>query len=671
VSQPPTYTPVHIFVSDSATLSNFPGQSLDIEFNNVKQTTDAINANLKLIQRDDGALLNGVVTYDSLSPNLQVAGLTPAVPWVTGGSYVGGMNVVQSQNLYRCLVPHTAGVFATDLAAGKWLFISALSGSAVLSVAGRTGVVTLGAADVAFTQTGTGTAATTLNARALQSYELTDFAGVDPTGATDSFAGITAAILAARTNGKTLIVPDGLYQHSGTINWGWSYLKVMAPGDNAAFIHSGTGEGHLFNGIMNSQEAVGCVFGGPGRIMLKGNPAGGTTNLVHLDNWHFSHMKVALRDAYPRLLFCTNTGSVGASAVETVFDVQISQNVDGVNFVVPAEIGAEIHQAVACIFERLVVERCGTGGSAAVVLNGCINNTLRNGTIESNYAGGLVEDSACSRNTYINFGIEDSGTSQDWTLNGSYPVLINCDGAGSTAGSLFNSTGAMLLGGTFQSLTNHDETLWSNSTEFLVAFTDTAGHSTVLNPISSIGVTAYDNATSIPGNKVYNTANNNILKINSKQVTDLSGTGTVLPTTASPAFTGTPTAPTAAADTSTTQIATTAFVIGQKAVSTPLAYAVGGAIGGSVKYAVADHQHPPDVSMATGVATALGVTLGTAGAVVINGSTLGAEVITTTAPTAVSGAGPVAIGSGSTINSRMKVSLNGTDYWIPVSTSAF
>ncbi len=42
-----------------------------------------------------------------------------------------------------------------------------------------------------------------------------------------------------------------------------------------------------------------------------------------------------------------------------------------------------------------------------------------------------------------------------------------------------------------------------------------------------------------------------------------------------------------------------------------------------------------------------------------------------TAPTAVSGAGPILIGSASTINSRMKVNLNGVDYWIPASTSAF
>lgn len=43
----------------------------------------------------------------------------------------------------------------------------------------------------------------------------------------------------------------------------------------------------------------------------------------------------------------------------------------------------------------------------------------------------------------------------------------------------------------------------------------------------------------------------------------------------------------------------------------------------------------------------------------------------TTAPTAVSGAGPFLVGSASTLNSRMKIKLNGTDYWLPCSTTAF
>lgn len=61
---------------------------------------------------------------------------------------------------------------------------------------------------------------------------------------------------------------------------------------------------------------------------------------------------------------------------------------------------------------------------------------------------------------------------------------------------------------------------------------------------------------------------------------------------ASPTFTGTPKATTAVADTNTTQIATTAFVIGQASSSAPLGLADTATVGTSKKYARADHQHP-------------------------------------------------------------------------------
>ena len=67
--------------------------------------------------------------------------------------------------------------------------------------------------------------------------------------------------------------------------------------------------------------------------------------------------------------------------------------------------------------------------------------------------------------------------------------------------------------------------------------------------------------------------------------------------TTSPAFTGTPTAPTAEADTSTSQIATTAFVKGQTSASTPLMNGTGAA-GVSARYARADHVHPRDITKA-------------------------------------------------------------------------
>jgi len=66
---------------------------------------------------------------------------------------------------------------------------------------------------------------------------------------------------------------------------------------------------------------------------------------------------------------------------------------------------------------------------------------------------------------------------------------------------------------------------------------------------------------------------------------------------ASPTFTGTPAAPTAAVDTNTTQLATTAFVVAQASATTPVVNGTA-AVGTSLRYARADHVHPTDTSRA-------------------------------------------------------------------------
>jgi hypothetical protein len=130
VSQPPPYTPSHSFISD-VTTGTFPGQALDVEFNNLDAVIGDIEDNLELIQRDDGQLANASVGFDQLSPTLQSSGIAPANAWMTGASYIVGTPVVQAGTLYRCLVPHTSGVFATDLAAGDWIFVASLTAAFV------------------------------------------------------------------------------------------------------------------------------------------------------------------------------------------------------------------------------------------------------------------------------------------------------------------------------------------------------------------------------------------------------------------------------------------------------------------------------------------------------------------------------------------------------------
>jgi hypothetical protein len=86
----------------------------------------------------------------------------------------------------------------------------------------------------------------------------------------------------------------------------------------------------------------------------------------------------------------------------------------------------------------------------------------------------------------------------------------------------------------------------------------------------------------------------------SHAISDVTGLQSALDTKApigSPGLTGTPTAPTAGADTNTTQLATTAFVLGQAGTSAPSMNG-SAAIGTSTRFARADHVHPTDTSRA-------------------------------------------------------------------------
>ena len=71
MSSPQSYSPSTIFLTFQATQSWFPGPNLDVEFNNLKTSITQIIFNLNLIQRNDGALANGAVTFNSLSAPLQ------------------------------------------------------------------------------------------------------------------------------------------------------------------------------------------------------------------------------------------------------------------------------------------------------------------------------------------------------------------------------------------------------------------------------------------------------------------------------------------------------------------------------------------------------------------------------------------------------------------------
>lgn len=440
---------------------------------------------------------------------------------------------------------------------------------------------------------------------------------------TDDTTAIQAAITAARNLPATLWFIAGMSMHSGMIEWGYKNLHVRFLDDNFKFLYTGAGTtAHSWNGIANypaSQGATGLSFGSPNcKPLLCGHPRGTTTYAGLIDNSHFGAIHVRPRDA-TQGLWMQDNGIVGASSVCMVIETRTSNNVDGAMEWQPNS-GLNATKAVACVFPNLTVEGCGANSAFGAVLTGCINNNFIGGTVESNLHGGISEDSTSARNTFINIDVESNVTTE-WLIAGKHPTLINCTGA--VVASTFNSTGAIILGGTFQMVANNDNTLWSANTEWFTSFTNNGTHTTILNPQGDAAATALEAATSILGNKNINTDNGNILQIGSHQVTSTTGSGALVALQNSPGFTGTPFAPTAAVDTSTTQIASTAFVLGQAASATPLVDGTAAA-GTSTRFARGDHVHPTDTSRA---ATASPTFTGTVTAPLIAGGSGAASAL--------------------------------------------
>lgn len=124
--------------------SPLSGPGLDAELDNVKIALDSTQQSLDLIQRDDGALANGIVTTESLAAQVR-AGVDPATKWVTGTDYVVNNAVFHdtsgagtSLKLYRCLVAHTSGTFSTDLSGGKWVEMADYTPPAIVGSSNET-----------------------------------------------------------------------------------------------------------------------------------------------------------------------------------------------------------------------------------------------------------------------------------------------------------------------------------------------------------------------------------------------------------------------------------------------------------------------------------------------------------------------------------------------------
>ena len=131
--QPPQYIRITDFSTDEA--NSLSGRStvrtanLDTELDNVKLTLDQLNTNIGLIQRDDGKLLDQVVSQASLSSAVTALfvaiGANPRGAWLTATVYAFKDIIETGSPIapYMCVTAHTSGVFSTDYTAGRWVVI--------------------------------------------------------------------------------------------------------------------------------------------------------------------------------------------------------------------------------------------------------------------------------------------------------------------------------------------------------------------------------------------------------------------------------------------------------------------------------------------------------------------------------------------------------------------
>lgn len=151
MSQPTAYARLYNFRQYQANNPAAPyvGSQHDAEFNAIALTLEEVLANLALVQRDDGALSNGIVTPDSLNTATinMIGDWNPRGAWVTATNYAKlDMVTPTGGNLtYVCNTAHTSGAtFAAGLALGYWQLVNGTGSVAGSGVQFTTNDVILG-----------------------------------------------------------------------------------------------------------------------------------------------------------------------------------------------------------------------------------------------------------------------------------------------------------------------------------------------------------------------------------------------------------------------------------------------------------------------------------------------------------------------------------------------
>lgn len=253
MAQPTAYFPSYNFTQyqTSHPATPLPGASVDAELFAISTSITEICQNLALIQRSDGAIANNSIGIQQLQTAL-ATGVNPAAAWATNTSYVAQSSTVyQGNDVYLCLVSHTSGVFATDLAAGKWVLILNFDQYVTAASSSATAAASSATAAAASAANLTGTSATSIQPGA-GSHTFTTQAGkyfnVGSYVQITSNANPTLDFLnsqIASYSGTALVVNTLAYAASGGVHTDWTINLSGGPGATGPQGVPGAGTGDM------------------------------------------------------------------------------------------------------------------------------------------------------------------------------------------------------------------------------------------------------------------------------------------------------------------------------------------------------------------------------------------------------------------------------------------
>lgn len=283
-------------------------------------STTAVNANNDLIE----AALENTLSRDGATPNnmnanfdmngfnilnqgnpITVSGFVWEGQWLTSTLYTVGDVIQNSGTAYICIVEHTSGVFATDLAALKWELVVEANmptqtgnNAKFLQTDGVTATWQVpDSVEVSFTQVGIGAVTTTVQNKLCESISVKDFGAIGD-GVADDSAAFQSAINAAA--GRPIKIPEGNYTLLTSLTYNTTGLghvdglKLIGVGKRKVTLNNNTG-GVLITITAGTSSADFQYNGELSGFTIK-NPLGTGTKGVLIDSSFQSRIDIKVMD---------------------------------------------------------------------------------------------------------------------------------------------------------------------------------------------------------------------------------------------------------------------------------------------------------------------------------------------------------------------------------------